>query len=157
MWRLTQAVTAFEDDLPESIRAMIDLKVAQLDEADRSLLIAASVQGYEFDSAVAATALGRDQGDAEERLDGLGRIHALVQPVREVQLPDGRLTVRYRFVHALYQNALYGSLGPSRRASLSAAVADAFIAHHGQSPVHASELALLFEAAREFARAAESS
>ena len=46
-------------------------------------------------------------------------------------MPDRTLSVKYRFVHVLYQNALYGSLGPSRRASLSAAVAAAMVALHG--------------------------
>ena len=35
------------------------------------------------------------------------------------ELPDRTLSVRYRFVHVLYQNVLYASLQPTRRASLS--------------------------------------
>ena len=40
-----------------------------------------------------------------------------------LELPDATLTVRYRFVHVLYQNVLYGSLAPARKATLSLAVA----------------------------------
>jgi predicted ATPase len=62
----------------------------------------------------------------------------------------------YRFVHVLYQNALCASLRPTRKASLSAAVAEALLEHHGtQRSAIASELAMLFEAARDFARAAD--
>ncbi len=56
----------------------------------------------------------------------------------------------------LYQNALYGSLTPTRRASLSAAVAQALLDHYGeQSGEVASELAFLLETARDFSRASQ--
>jgi hypothetical protein len=54
-----------------------------------------------------------------------------VRTVREQEFPDRTLTLRYRFVHVLYQNALYASLGPTRRASLSAAVAQALQGYYG--------------------------
>ena len=74
----------------------------------------------------------------------------------EQEFPDRTLTLRYRFVHVLYQNALYASLRPTRRASLSAAVAQALLGYYGEkSAAVAAELALLLEAAREFARAAD--
>jgi predicted ATPase len=64
--------------------------------------------------------------------------------------------VRYRFVHVLYQNALYASLRPTRRASLSAAVAQGLAGYYGdKSAAVAGELALLWEVARDFARAAD--
>ena len=39
--------------LPESVRSMIQRKIDGLEEDDRRLLLTASVQGYEFDAAVA--------------------------------------------------------------------------------------------------------
>ena len=54
------------------------------------------------------------------------------------------VTLRYRFVHALYHNALYESLTPARRASLSGAVADAILSFCGEHTASVgSELALL--------------
>src|SRR5262249_58549191 len=122
-WTLAQSVPGLQRDLPESVRAMIQRKIDQLSEDDRRLLVAASVQGYEFDSAVVARVLERDAAEVEERLDELDRVHAFVRLVREQEFPDRTLTLRYRLVHVLYQNALYISLGPKRRASFSAAVA----------------------------------
>jgi hypothetical protein len=56
----------------------------------------------------------------------------------------------------LYQNAHYASLRPTRRAALSAAAAQALLGHYGEKSVDvAAELALLLEAARDFARAAD--
>jgi predicted ATPase len=155
-WTLGQSVPDLRRDLPESVRGMIQRKIDQLGEDDRRLLVAASVQGYEFDSAIVARVLERDAAEVEDRLDELNRVHAFVRMVREQEFPDRTLTLRYRFVHVLYQNALYTSLGPTRRASLSAAVAQALLGYYGEkSGDVAAELALLLEAARDFSRAAD--
>ncbi|MEK6323032.1 MAG: protein kinase [Acidobacteriota bacterium] len=154
-WILAQLAPDLAQDLPESVRSMIERKLDQLDDEDRRLLICASVQGYEFDSAVVSRALGVDSADVEERLEVLERAHALVKVMGEQEFPDRTLTLRYRFVHALYQNALYGSLRPTRKASLSAGVAQALLSYYGEEKASevASELALLFETARDFDRA----
>jgi tetratricopeptide (TPR) repeat protein len=156
-WTLTQSVVDIQQDLPESVRSMIQRKIDQLSEADRRLLVAASVQGYEFDAAVLAKALALEAAEVEERLEGLERVHAFVRRLQEREFPDGTLTLRYRFVHVLYQNALYASLTPARKGTLSIAVAEALLGYHvEQGAAVASELALLFEAGRDFARAADS-
>jgi predicted ATPase len=155
-WELTEAVPDLLRELPESIRSLIRRKLEQLGGEDRRLLMAASVQGPEFDSAVAARLLGRGADEVEERLDALERVHGLVRLVREHEFPDGALSLRYGFVHGLYQNALYAGLRPTRRASWSAAAAQALLEHWGdKSAAAATELALLFEAAREPARAVD--
>lgn len=154
-WTLGRSVPEIERDLPPSVRGMIQKKIDQLAEDHHRLLALASVQGYEFDSAVLAKALARDPAEVEERLQDLDRVHAFVRLVGERQFPDGTPTVGYRFVHVLYQNALYAALTPTRKASLSAAVAETLLAYYGeQSAAVASEVALLLEAARDFARAA---
>jgi predicted ATPase len=133
---------------------MIQRKIDQLGEADCRLLVAAAAQGQEFDSAVVSRGLAADAAEVEERLEILDRIHGFVRRVREWEFPNRTLTLQYRFVHVLYQNVLYSSLTPTRRASLSAAVAQALLDFYGKhSATIASELAFLFEAARDFARA----
>src|SRR5262249_9002946 len=66
------------------------------------------------------------------------------------------LTMRCRFVHGVYQNIIYDSLTPNRRVGLSATVAqallDSYKEDHGRI---AAQLALLFEAARDFSRAVQ--
>src|SRR5256886_14457304 len=155
-WVLARSVPDLERDLPESVRSMIQKKIAQLSEADVRLLTAASVQGFEFDSGVVAKAVAIDAAAIEERLDVLERVHSFIRFVNEQELPDRTLTLRFRFVHVLYQNALYASLRPTRRASLSAAVAQALVDYYGEkSTALAAELALLWEAARDFPRAVD--
>ena len=154
-WVLARSVQSLESEMPESVRSMIQRKIDQLNEQDRRLLVAASVQGYEFDSAVVSGAVGADAAEVEERLEALERVFALVRLVGEKELPDGTLTQRHRFIHVLYQNALYASLRPTRRASLSKAVAETLTTRYGERRSEvASELAHLFETAREFGRAA---
>jgi predicted ATPase len=120
------------------------------------LLTVASVQGREFDSAVVAQVLSRDPAGVEERLESLDHVHAFIRPIHQRERPGRQPSVRYRFVHVLYQNALYASLTPSRRTSQSAAVARALLEFHDNNgSVVASELAVLYEAARDAERAAQ--
>jgi tetratricopeptide (TPR) repeat protein len=135
---------------------MIQLKMDRLEDVDRRLLLFASVQGQHFDSAVVAKALDLDAADVEERLAALDRVHAFVQLLGEHEFPDSTLSSRYAFVHSLYQNALYEAVTPTRRLSWSAAVAETLLEYYGErSEQIAAELALLYEAARDFDRAAE--
>jgi TolB-like protein/predicted ATPase/Tfp pilus assembly protein PilF len=155
-WALAQTLPDIERELPESVRGMIERKIAQVGEEDRKLLTAASVQGYEFDSAVVAQALNLDADEIEERLEKLERVFAFVKLACEAELPNRTLTLKYHFVHVLYQNALYAGLRATRRATISRDVAQALEACYGaRSASVANELALLWEAARDYARAAD--
>jgi predicted ATPase len=154
-WALEQSLPDLERDLPESVRSMIERKIGRLTDADRQLLVAASVQGHEFDSAVLARVLEQPAADIEERLDQLDRVHSFVRVGFEEELADRTPSLRCRFVHVLYQNALFASLRPTRKATLSAGIANAVIALRGDThPDVVSELAFLFEGARDNARAA---
>ena len=156
-WVLAQAVPDLGRELPQSMRSMIQRLIDQLTDDDRRLLKAASVQGQEFDSAVVAEVLALDATEVEERLELLDRVHGLVRRMGEkYQFPDRTPSLRYAFVHTLYQNTLYEGLQPTRKVALSAAVARALLQHHGEAGGGVtSELALLFEAARDGARAAD--
>jgi len=155
-WTLAQPLAKIRHEIPASVRSMIQRKIESLSEDDRKLLQAASVQGAEFHSAVLAQVVQTDPAELEERLETLERVHFFVQKIGETEFPDGTLTLHLRFVHALYQNALYAMLTPTRRVTLSAAAAKAMLEFHGESQnTIAHSLALLFEAARDFGRSAE--
>ena len=51
-WIITENVSAIARELPESVRSLIQRKMDALEDADRRLLSAASVQGMDFDSAL---------------------------------------------------------------------------------------------------------
>jgi hypothetical protein len=155
-WNLMHTTADIARELPETVKGTIGRKIDRLEELDRRLLTVASVQGQEFDTVIVSDVLALDPADVEDRLAALDEIHRLVQPVRTYELPDRALSVRYRFAHVLYQNVLYGSLQPTRRASHAGKVARALVAHHGgDAPALAAELALLFETAREFSTSAQ--
>jgi predicted ATPase len=155
-WVLVGAIPDLQRELPESVRGMIQRKVDQLSADDRQLLMAGSVFGPEFGLVGTSEVLGREPADVEERLAVLESVHGMVRLVGERTLPDGVVTVRYGFVHALYQNALYAALQPTRKAAWSAAAAQALLTHYGEkSAERAADLAVLFEAARDPAQAAE--
>jgi predicted ATPase len=155
-WALVRAVPDLQRELPESIRGMIQRKMDQLSAADRQLLMAGSVFGPEFGSVGTSQVLGREPADVEERLAFLESVHGMVRLVGERTLPDGVVTARYSFVHALYQNAMYAALQPTRKAAWSAAAAQALLDHYGdKSGDRAADLAVLFEAARDPERAAD--
>jgi tetratricopeptide (TPR) repeat protein len=154
-WQLTGTMPSIERDLPPSVRGMIQRKIEQLEESDRKLLMVASVQGFAFDSTIVADVLGLDPADVEERLTTLEKVYAFVRAVEEVDLPDRTPSVRFRFVHVLYQNALFGDIPTSRRVALSGQVASALEARYGaRASELAAELAVLWDGARYAAKAA---
>jgi tetratricopeptide (TPR) repeat protein/predicted Ser/Thr protein kinase len=155
-WVLAKSLPDSLRQLPVSVRAMIERKIEQFEEQDRKLLVAASVQGAEFDSVVVAEAAEMDAADVEERLDALEKVHAFVRRGEEREFPDRSLTLNYQYVHVLYQNVLYDSLQPTRRATISGRVAKTLVARYGdQVGTVAARVAVLSEAARDFSSAAQ--
>jgi serine/threonine protein kinase/predicted ATPase len=155
-WSLASDVPDLRNDLPASVRGMIRRKLERLGEQDHRLLSAASVQGHEFDSTLVASVTNLDSATVEDRLQVLERVHGLVRLIREHEFPDRNLTLRYAFVHVLYQQALYANLSATRRASLSLALAEALASHQTEgSHAAAAELACLYEVGRDFAQAAQ--
>ncbi len=154
-WVLTGSLAETITGLPESVRSMVQRKMEQLGEDERKLLMAASIQGTDFDAAVVAETLDADAADIEEALEKLERKSGFVKLAAEHEYPNRSLTLRYRFVHALYQNAFYAALRPTRRVSLSKLAAEALLHFHGpQAGKIAAQLGFLFETARDFERAA---
>lgn len=154
-WNLAGPVAELLTGMPDSVRSMVQRKMEQLDEAERKLLTTASVQGQDFDAAVIAHAMEADAADVEEELARLEKKSGFFRLVDEYELPDRTLSLRYRFVHVLYQDAFYGSLRPARRSTSSRAIAEALLHFHGaRAQKLAAQLAALFETARDFERAA---
>ncbi|HEX4039146.1 MAG TPA: protein kinase [Acidobacteriaceae bacterium] len=154
-WSLSGPVAELLTGMPDSVRSMVQRKMEQLDDSERKLLTMASVQGQDFNAAVIAHALDADAADVEEELTRLEQKSAFFRLVDEHELPDRTLSLRYRFVHVLYQDAFYGALRPARRSTASRAVAEALLHFHGaRAQKLAAQLAALFEAARDFERAA---
>jgi serine/threonine protein kinase/tetratricopeptide (TPR) repeat protein len=156
VWTLARPLSEMHLEAPESVRAMISKKIDALSAEERRTLQYASVEGTEFLSTVSAKLLGVDEIDLEELLAQVGKTHRLIETLGEEELPDGSLTTRYRFAHALYQNFLYSDLVPKRRVALHQQAGEQLVLHYGKrAPQLATQLALHFERGRDFARAVE--
>jgi hypothetical protein len=149
-WMLVREIDDVNREMPGSIRSMIDRKIGQIGDADRKLLAAAAVQGAEFDAATIAAVLQIDAADAEEQMLVLDKVYAFARRIEDATFPDRSQSVRYRFVHALYKDALVAGIAPSRRATWSATAAAFLEKRHGARAAEiATELASLHEAGRQ--------
>jgi serine/threonine protein kinase/tetratricopeptide (TPR) repeat protein len=154
-WTVAEALPAIARELPESVRSLIQRKMDALEDTDRRLLAAASVQGMDFDSAILAAVAQMDEEEVESRLERLEREHALVRFAGELEAPDRSLTLHYRFAHHMYQNAWFDSLRATRKVALSRAIAERLVQRYREQPDRLSDIAVLFEVARDGVRAAE--
>ncbi len=153
---LSQSLSVISQNLPNSIRNMIEKKLDKLNEDERKILSVASVQGVGFDSAVLAKVLNLDPADVEEGLERLEKQLAVIQLVEEKEFPDRSLNLHYRFAHILYQNNLFSSLKPSRRASFASTIAQTLGKLYGKkATIIAAELGHLYEMGREFSQAVD--
>jgi tetratricopeptide (TPR) repeat protein len=155
-WMLTERPDRAAWDMPQSVRTAIQRKMERLTPEDQSLLKAASVQGGEFESAILADVLGISLEAVEERLYDLAHRHSLVTLIGEGEMPDGGFTLRYRFMHVLYQNMLWDSIRGARRVRSAGRTAGAMVRIYGNRRVlRAADIALLFETARNYSQAVQ--
>lgn len=140
---------------PDSVRDVVDARVARLPAATRDLLTVAAVLGTTFSLAVLGAATGVGPRPVLDDLEPA--LHAGL--VLETG-PDG-----YRFVHALVRRSVYDGMSAATRRTHHAALADALeqlrgagavgeVAHHLAAAVPVAEPARAVAAARRAARAA---
>jgi tetratricopeptide (TPR) repeat protein len=155
-WHIEASLDQVRNSLPVSIQSVIERKLKQLDADDRLLLMAAALQGMEFDSRLAAIATGCRVSDAEQRLTRLESVHSLITLLGESDSGDAVPGQHYAFIHVLYHEAFHAAVTPARRAEWSRLIADGLAALNQQDPSRvAADLAIHYAAAREFERAAQ--
>jgi predicted ATPase len=147
--------------IPESARLFIERQVESLDVDDRRVLEVASAAGLEFSVAVVAAALHDDGlggvAEVEARCERLADRTALLSDNGTAEWPDGTMTARYGFAHAMYQEVLYGRLRrPTDRAAIHRRIG-VRLAEGFDTEAHriAAELAMHFERGRDFPWAVE--
>ncbi|HWC38137.1 MAG TPA: AAA family ATPase, partial [Acidimicrobiales bacterium] len=120
-------------EVPESVREVVQARLARLSPACRKVLTAAAVVGAEFDLDVAAAASGIDE---EALLEGLDE--ALAAGVI-LEGPGG--SDHYSFAHSVVRKTLHDELSQSRRARLHHRIALALEGSRGDGRGHLAELA----------------
>jgi tetratricopeptide (TPR) repeat protein len=100
------------DALPETVLAMVQMRLEALSDEARRVLRAGSVFGESFWDGGVRALLGERAGDTGARLDDLAE-RETVQPIRPSRFPGHR---EYRFRHAIVREAAYGLLTDVDRA-----------------------------------------
>ena len=109
--------------LPEGLRPFIQSRLDALSAEERETLEAASVVGVEFAAAAVSAGLSghdeqSDRKSVETGLESLVNRSPLIAHGGVTEWPDGTLSARFRFRHALYQEGLYEQIPETRRARL---------------------------------------
>jgi predicted ATPase/DNA-binding winged helix-turn-helix (wHTH) protein len=155
-WQLRSALAEIDIGVPTALSEMIEMQIDRLEAADQRLLEAASLIGVVFPAWAAAAALDGDLEDIEAQYETLARRLHFLHPAGHDQLPDGTQSAFYIFAHGLYREVLRARQSPARRAKRHLRVAEKLEKlFAGREMDVSSELAMHFEAAAEWARAAQ--
>ena len=118
-WALKVGVEEVAVGVPESLQQMIEKQLERLSPEDQRVLEAASVAGMEFSAAAVAASIDAEVAQVEGQCAGLARREQFVRATGVSEWPDGTVAARYGFLHALYQQVVYGRV-PAGRPSLGA-------------------------------------
>jgi predicted ATPase len=152
-WRLSGPVEDIAARTPETLWQLVEKQVEGLAPDEQAVLMAASVVGVEF-SAAGVVAAGIDPLQEEPRCEALARRGQFLRRIGIAEWPDGTVAGRYAFIHALYQQVLYGRVPVGERVALHLRAAERLERGYGERAAEiAGELAVHFERGRDFERA----
>ena len=154
-WRLTVPPDRIEVGVPDGLRRLIEARIERLSADERKVLEAASVAGVVFVARTTAAAANLNPEYFEDLCDGLSRRKQIVRLTGVHRFPDGSVSARYEFLHAIYRDVLYGCQPSGRRARLHARIGHLLEDLYGENSGEiAAELAHHFELGLDWARAA---
>src|SRR5262249_59643996 len=133
---------------------LIEAQLGQVTAEEQQVLEGGSVAGAEF--AVASVAAGSQTEPAalEAACEALVRQGLFLEERGLETWPDGTVSGRYGFRHALYQDVLYQRLGSGWQAQLHRQISARLAQAYGERAREvAAELAMHFERGRDYQRA----
>ena len=152
----SERLSELEAEVPEGVQQFIEAQLSRLEPAERMTLDAAAAAGQEFTVAELAAALAADRDEIEAACDRLSRRGAFIGDAGVAEWPDGTVSGRYRFGHALSQEVLYRAIGSGKRVRLHLAIGTRLEAACATGPSEmAAVLAMHFERARLYERAVD--
>jgi DNA-binding winged helix-turn-helix (wHTH) protein len=155
-WQLQMPLEQIEFEVPEDLRQMIEARLEPLSAQEQSALELASIAGVAFSASVISAPAQFDSHSVEDLYEELSRRHQIVKWAGTQSLPDGSMTERYEFVHALYRQVLYDRQMPGRRARLHRQIGERLAALYAQRMEEVvPELAYHFEQAADWPRAVD--
>jgi len=142
------------DGVPTRIADLLWHRCVSLGEGAVEMLGAASVAGVEFCAAEVASALEADEIEISERCDDLAHREICLARAGVAEWPDGTISERFRFRHALHRDVLYERAAPARRRIQHRRIGERLASAHGdRAEAIAAALAAHFEAAGDVAHA----
>ncbi len=140
--------------MPINVTGMISQQFLRLEAEEQRLLEVASVAGVEFSAAAVAAGADAALTHVEERCAALASRMSFLEDAGDDEWPDGTVSARFRFRHALYREAVYARLTAARRSGLHNGIGERQETAYGDRANEiASELARHFEQGRNFQRA----
>ena len=106
-WELAAPLDPTVVEVPETLRHLIAQQFERLSPAEQTVVAAASVAGGEFAAAAVAAGVGAPPEDLDTQCATLARQEKFLRAQGTATWPDGTVTGRYRFTHALYQEVVY--------------------------------------------------
>lgn len=142
------------DALPEKIEGVIEERISRLDQAERTLLSTASVEGMTFHSHTLSEVLKTSELDVLRALSQrLDQRHRIVHEDADARIGK-RVLSRMRFGHVLIQQHLYRRLGSGERRLLHGEIAGVLERLYGErGPSIAQQLGWHLAAAGDSDRA----
>ncbi|MGH7965267.1 MAG: AAA family ATPase, partial [Candidatus Binatia bacterium] len=145
---------ALEAVVPHGLHELIEVQLGRLMDAERQVLEVASVAGAEFTTASVAAGIPTLIETVEEHCEGLARHGQFIEDRGLATWPDGTVSGRYGFRHALYQEVLYRRLSARQRARVHLGIGLREEVGYGERSTEiAAELAVHFERGRDYLRA----
>jgi DNA-binding winged helix-turn-helix (wHTH) protein/tetratricopeptide (TPR) repeat protein len=149
-WVMRGDLAAIESTVPEDLQQLITKQIEALSVEEQQMLAVASVNGMTFTAAVVAAGCTQDPETLEEVCARLAQRGQMIEGGTLEEWPDGTLTARYGFRHALYQQVVYARLGEWQKVRLHRLLGERKeAAYYGHEMAVASELAVHFARGRE--------
>jgi DNA-binding winged helix-turn-helix (wHTH) protein/tetratricopeptide (TPR) repeat protein len=153
-WALRVPLDEIALEVPESLRDMIEAQIENLDPEVQRILEVASVNGVLFSAGLGTSLASVDEERFEQICDDLSRRHRVLRRLGSGRFPDGTMSSRYEFSHALYREVLYRRQAPARRIRTHQQIGELLERHYaGHEHTFAAELAEHFERSCDSSRA----
>ncbi len=145
-WKLRGSLAEIAEVLPNSVSQLVEKEVETLPAEDQAILEAASVAGESFSVELLAAVSGFPEAQVEALSERWIRQHRFLLPAHGHTPQDRAASMRFRFRHAVFQDAVYRRISPGRRARLHRSIGHALVAaHSSDTSAIAAEAAVHFE------------
>ena len=153
-WSLQVAVEAVSAIIPDNLRLFITKRIEHLTSLEQEIVEAGSVVGAVFSTAAVAAAMEVEVPHVEACCEQLVRHYQFLHRAGIEEWPDGTVTSRYTFHHALYQYLCHERVTPTRRQQWHRRIGERLAVAYGErSGEVAAELAVHFAEGRDIQRA----